>query len=76
MLFLQAISNCLQVKVVNPDWLICTIADACSSFHADIIVETGALYTRNDVRDAKSGVSIDVLPIDATFMLTKELATM
>lgn len=31
------------VKVVNPDWLICTIADG-GSFHADIVVETGKGY--------------------------------
>ena len=31
------------VKVVNPDWLICTVAEG-GSFHADIIVETGKGY--------------------------------
>jgi DNA-directed RNA polymerase subunit alpha len=62
------------VKVVNPDWLICTIADG-GSFHADIIVETGKGYVANDVpRDSKSGVSIDVLPIDATFMPIKRVS--
>ena len=61
------------VKVVNPDWLICTIADG-GSFHADIIVETGKGYVANDVpRDAK-GLSIDVLPIDATFMPIKRVS--
>ncbi|MBQ3311357.1 DNA-directed RNA polymerase subunit alpha [bacterium] len=62
------------VKVVNPDWLICTIADG-GSFHADIMVETGKGYVPHDVpRDAKSGQSIDVLPIDATFMPIKRVA--
>lgn len=62
------------VKVVNPDWLICTIADG-GSFHADVIVETGKGYIANDVpRDAKSGVSIDMLPIDATFMPIKRVS--
>ena len=62
------------VKVVNPDWLICTIADG-GSFHADIMVETGKGYVAHDVpRDAKSGQSIDVLPIDATFMPIKRVA--
>ena len=28
------------VKVVNPDWLICTVADG-GSFHAEVTVETG-----------------------------------
>ena len=62
------------VKVVNPDWLICTVADG-GSFHADIMVETGKGYVAHDVpRDAKSGQSIDVLPIDATFMPIKRVA--
>lgn len=62
------------VKVVNPDWLICTIAEG-GSFHADVIVETGKGYVANDVpRDSKTGVSIDVLPIDATFMPIKRVS--
>ncbi len=62
------------VKVVNPDWLICTIADG-GSFHADIVVETGKGYVAHDVpRDAKAGQSIDMLPIDATFMPIKRVA--
>lgn len=61
------------VKVVNPDWLICTVADG-GSFHADIIVDTGKGYVPNDVpRDAKDA-SIDVLPIDATFMPIKRVS--
>jgi len=62
------------VKVVNPDWLVCTIADG-GSFHADVIVETGKGYVANDVpRDSKAGSSIDVLPIDATFMPIKRVS--
>ena len=62
------------VKVVNPDWLICTIAEG-GSFHADIIVETGKGYVANDVpRNAKSGQAIDMLPIDATFMPIKRVS--
>lgn len=62
------------VKVVNPDWLICTIAEG-GSFHADIIVETGKGYVANDVpRNAKAGASIDILPIDATFMPIKRVS--
>ena len=55
------------VKVVNPDWLICTIAEG-GSFHADIIVETGKGYIANDVPRGKSGAAIDMLPIDATIL--------
>ena len=61
------------VKVVNPDWLICTIADG-GSFHADITVESGKGYVANDVpRVANEMTSIDVLPIDATFMPIKRV---
>ena len=62
------------VKVVNPDWLICTIAEG-GSFHADIIVETGKGYIANDVpRNSKASASIDMLPIDATFMPIKRVS--
>ena len=62
------------VTVVNPDWLICTIADG-GSFHADIIVETGKGYEANDVpRDSKDGAAIDMLPIDATYMPIKRVS--
>jgi DNA-directed RNA polymerase subunit alpha len=62
------------VKVVNPDWLICTIAEG-GSFHADIIVEKGKGYVANDVpRNNKSGAAIDMLPIDATFMPIKRVS--
>ena len=62
------------VKVVNPDWLICTIAEG-GSFHADVIVEKGKGYVANDVpRNAKAGTAIDMLPIDATFMPIKRVS--
>ena len=61
------------VKVVNPDWLICTVADG-GSFHADVVVETGKGYVAHDVPRDSKGVSIDVLPIDATFMPIKRVS--
>lgn len=62
------------VKVVNPDWLICTIADG-GSFHAEIVVETGKGYVANDIpRNSKAGTPIDMLPIDATFMPIKRVS--
>ena len=62
------------VKVVNPDWLICTIAEG-GSFHADIIVESGKGYVANDVpRGSKAAAAIDMLPIDATFMPIKRVS--
>ena len=44
------------VKVVNPDWLICTIAEG-GSFHADITIETGKGYVANDVSKESRGRS-------------------
>jgi len=61
------------VKVVNPDWLVATVADG-GSFHADVIVESGKGYIANDVPRDSKGVSIDVLPIDATFMPIKRVS--
>ena len=61
------------VKVVNPDWLICTVSEG-GSFHADVIVETGKGYVAHDVPRDSKGVSIDVLPIDATFMPIKRVS--
>ena len=61
------------VKVVNPDWLICTIAEG-GSFHADIIVEKGKGYVANDVPRNSKGAAIDMLPIDATYMPIKRVS--
>ena len=61
------------VKVVNPDWLICTIAEG-GSFHADIMVETGKGYVANDIPRNSKGAAIDMLPIDATFMPIKRVS--
>ncbi|MBS4759408.1 MAG: DNA-directed RNA polymerase subunit alpha [Clostridium sp.] len=62
------------VKVVNPDWLICTVAEG-GSIHADILVESGKGYIAHDVlKDGKNGLPIDMLPIDATFMPIKRVS--
>lgn len=62
------------VKIVNPDWLICTVAEG-GSIHADIIVETGKGYIAHDVlKENKGGMPIDMLPIDATFMPIKRVS--
>ena len=42
------------VKVVNPDWLICTVAEG-GSIHADIMVETGKGYIAHDVLKDNKG---------------------
>ncbi len=62
------------VKVVNPDWLICTVAEG-GSIHADIVVETGKGYITTDVLKGNQGqLPIDMLPIDATFMPIKRVS--
>ena len=61
------------VKIVNPDWLICNVADG-GSFHADITIESGKGYRSNDITKDTRGVSIDILPIDATFMPIKRVS--
>ena len=62
------------VKVVNPDWLICTISEG-GSLHADLVVETGKGYITNDMlKENRNGFAIDMLPIDATFMPIKRVS--
>lgn len=62
------------VKIVNPDCVICTIAEG-GSFHADIVVEVGKGYMAVDVlKDQKNGLPIDMLPIDAAFMPIKRVS--
>jgi DNA-directed RNA polymerase subunit alpha len=56
------------VKVINPDWQICTVADG-GSIHAEIVVETGKGYIAKDVLKGNQGeLPVDLLPIDATFI--------
>ena len=61
------------VKIVNPDWLICTVAEG-GSIHADIVVETGKGYIAHDVLKNNDSMPIDMLPIDATFMPIKRVS--
>ncbi|EKE03498.1 MAG: hypothetical protein ACD_20C00197G0013 [uncultured bacterium] len=62
------------VKIVNPDWLICTIAEG-GSMHADIVVETGKGYVTTDVlKEGRNSMPIDMLPIDAAFMPVRKVS--
>ena len=62
------------VKVVNPDWVICTIAEG-GSLHADLVVETGKGYITSEMlKENRNGFAIDMLPIDATFMPIKRVS--
>jgi DNA-directed RNA polymerase subunit alpha len=59
-----------DVKVINPDRLICTISEG-GSFHADLTVESGKGYV-----PAAIGIStaVDILPLDACFMPIRRVA--
>lgn len=62
------------VKIINPDWLICTIAEG-GSIHADVIVETGKGYVVSDVlKESRTNMPIDMLPIDAAFMPVRKVS--
>lgn len=62
------------VKVVNPDWQICTVAEG-GSIHAEIAVETGKGYIAKDVlKGHQADLPIDLLPIDATFIPIKRVS--
>lgn len=62
------------VKVINPDWVICTVADG-GSIHAEIVVETGKGYITSDVlQETRPDMPIDMLPIDASFMPIKKVS--
>ena len=62
------------VKIINPDWLICTVSEG-GSIHADIVVETGKGYVTTDIlKESKSGMPIDMLPIDAAFMPVRKVS--
>jgi len=62
------------VKVINPDWQICTISEG-GSIRADLIVESGKGYIMADAKmAANEAMSIDMLPIDASFMPIKKVS--
>ena len=62
------------VNVINPDWQICTISEG-GSLRADLIVESGKGYVMADTKmAANEAMSIDMLPIDASFMPIKKVS--
>ncbi|MBQ3102477.1 DNA-directed RNA polymerase subunit alpha [bacterium] len=62
------------VKIVNPDHVICNLAEG-GSIHADLVVETGKGYITQDItKEQRNGVPIDMLPIDAAFMPIKRVS--
>ena len=62
------------VSVINPDWQICTVSEG-GSLRADLIVESGKGYVTADaMMAANEAMSIDMLPIDASFMPIKKVS--
>ena len=62
------------VKVINPDWQICTVSEG-GSLRADLIVESGKGYvTAESMMASNEAMAIDMLPIDASFMPIKKVS--
>ena len=62
------------VRVINPDWVLCNLADG-GGVHADIIVESGKGYVTSENLDQDSlARAIDMLPIDAVFMPIRKVS--
>lgn len=61
-----------DVKIINPDRLICTISEG-GSFNADFTVENGKGYVP---AQSSRSTPIDVIPLDAVFMPVRRVAYM
>ncbi|MDH4379813.1 MAG: DNA-directed RNA polymerase subunit alpha [Vampirovibrionales bacterium] len=62
------------IKVVNPDWKICTLSDG-GSVHADLTCEMGEGYVpAEDTRTRLKNVPVDTLLIDTVFMPIRRVA--
>ncbi|MEB3244971.1 MAG: DNA-directed RNA polymerase subunit alpha [Vampirovibrionales bacterium] len=62
-----------DVRVINPGWPICTLGEG-ASFHAELTCETGTGYVRANQLVGPASRSVDVLPIDATYMPIRRVA--
>lgn len=63
-----------DVKVINPDWHICTLSDD-GSIHAELTCEMGKGYiTAEELLKQGGARSVDTLTIDATFMPIRRVA--
>lgn len=63
-----------NIKVVNPDWKICTITDK-GSLHADLTCEMGTGYVRAESGDTTmKNQSVDTLLLDAVYMPIRRVA--
>lgn len=59
-----------DVKIINPDRLICTLSEG-GSFHADFTVENGHGYVPGK---SERSTPIDVIPLDAVYMPIRRVA--
>lgn len=59
-----------DVKVINPDRLICTVSEG-GSFHADLTVDNGKGYVP---ASTSANAPVDILPLDAVFMPIRRVA--
>ncbi|MBK8189376.1 MAG: DNA-directed RNA polymerase subunit alpha [Vampirovibrionales bacterium] len=62
-----------DVRIVNPDWHICTVADG-GGFHADLTSETGNGYVPAEQNLAGKNKAVDTLMLDAAFMPVRRVA--
>ena len=62
-----------DVKIVNPDWHICTITDG-GSVHADLTAEGGKGYVPGEQISGNKNRAVDTLTLDATFMPIRRVA--
>ncbi|MBY0403237.1 MAG: DNA-directed RNA polymerase subunit alpha [Cyanobacteria bacterium] len=60
-----------DVRVVNPDWLVCTLGDG-AALHADLTVEVGKGYVPADQN--LTNKAVDTLTLDAAFMPIRRVA--
>lgn len=60
-----------DVKVINPDWHICTLSSG-ASLHIEMTCDSGKGYVPADLSTANK--SVDTLPLDAAFMPIRRVA--
>lgn len=62
-----------DIKVVNPDWHICTVTDG-GSFHADLTCDVGKGYVPAEQHTGHKNRAVDTLMLDASFMPIRRVA--
>lgn len=62
-----------DVRIVNPDWHICTVAEG-GGFHADLTSEVGCGYVPAEQNLSGKNKAVDTLMLDAAFMPVRRVA--